>query len=166
VVPSNVSLTFIFRVRFLEIVSSGSSECAGDSMWCEPLSVDGRLLESTSVTCRSSGRRVGRQPEMMPTEGSTEDQMNTSLFAQLMSVVLTRWTIVMMRYKDAKQTLDKSVILHCVSLLWPRTYKLPSKNVRITATFCDRPMFSLSTLCTGIVRIHISPKRLIIPIPR
>jgi hypothetical protein len=34
---------------------------------------------------------------MMPTEGSTELQMKTSLLAQLMSVVLTRWLMVTMR---------------------------------------------------------------------
>lgn len=46
---------------------------------------------------------------MMPMDGSTEDQMKTSLLAQLMSVVLTRRVIVMMRYMDAKHTLALSV---------------------------------------------------------
>jgi hypothetical protein len=46
---------------------------------------------------------------MMPIEGSTEDQMKTSLFAQLMSVVLTRRVMVMIRYMDAKHTLVMSV---------------------------------------------------------
>jgi len=44
-----------------------------------------------------SGRSVGKHPEMMPMEGSTEDQMKTSLFAQLMSFDWTRWVMVMMR---------------------------------------------------------------------
>jgi hypothetical protein len=45
----------------------------------------------------SKGRSVGRHPLMMPTEGSTELQMKTSLFAQLMSSVCTSRMIVMMR---------------------------------------------------------------------
>lgn len=36
------------------------------------------------------GRKVGRHPEIIPMEGSTEDQMKTSLLAQLMSIDLTR----------------------------------------------------------------------------
>jgi hypothetical protein len=59
--------------------------------------------------CNISGRIVGRQPEIMPIDGSTEDQMKTSLLAQLMSLVRTSRVIVMMRYMEAKQTLLSSV---------------------------------------------------------
>jgi hypothetical protein len=46
------------------------------------------------------------------------------------------------------------------------TYKLPSKNVRQTATFCVPPICNLSTLVMGTVRMQMSPKRLMMPTPR
>jgi hypothetical protein len=54
-------------------------------------------LRHGSRTCDRSGLRVGRQPLIMPIDGSTELQMKTSLFAQLMSFVRTRRVMVMMR---------------------------------------------------------------------
>lgn len=66
---------------------------------------EGMKLNHDCKMCSISGRSVGRQPEMMPMDGSTEDQMNTSLLAQLISVVLARRVMVMMRYMDAKHTL-------------------------------------------------------------
>jgi hypothetical protein len=51
-------------------------------------------------------RSVGRQQEMMPTEGSTLDQMNTSLFAQLMSVDFVRSTMTLIRMPEAMHTLE------------------------------------------------------------
>lgn len=96
-VLSNGSLIFIFRVRFLDIVSRGSNEWAGDFVCPEDLRVDGMRLESLFMASSMSGRSVGKQPEMMPTEGSTDDQINTSLLAQLMSFVWTRRLMVMRR---------------------------------------------------------------------
>lgn len=58
----------------------------------------------------SRARSVGRQPEMMPTEGSTLDQMKTSLLAQLISWVLVRSTITLIRMMDAMQTLRHGII--------------------------------------------------------
>lgn len=72
-------------MRFLDIVSRGFSELLGDSECCDDLKEDGRRVVSALMICIMSGRRVGRHPEMIPMEGSTEDQMKTSLFAQLMS---------------------------------------------------------------------------------
>lgn len=51
-------------------------------------------------------RRVGRQPDMMPTQGSTLDQIKTSLLAQLMSLVWVRSTMTLMRTMEAMQTLE------------------------------------------------------------
>ncbi len=66
---------------------------------------EGEKLNRDCTMCRSRGRRVGRQPDIMPMEGSTEDQMETSLLARLMSVVRRRRVEVIMRYLDAKHTL-------------------------------------------------------------
>lgn len=84
--PPRVSCFEILRVRFLPIVSMGLRLMERDPLPLEDRS-DGTKLNHEAITCRSSGRRVGRQPDMMPMEGSTEDQMNTSLLAQLISVV-------------------------------------------------------------------------------
>lgn len=100
----SVSRFEILRVRFLPIVSMGLRLIEREPLPLEDRS-EGMKLNQEAITCRSSGRRVGRQPDMMPIEGSTEDQMNTSLLAQLMSVVVTSRVIVMMRYMEAKHTL-------------------------------------------------------------
>ena len=84
-------------MRFLDIVSRGFSEGPDDSECCDDLKEDGRRVESALITFIMSGRRVGKHPDMIPMEGSTEDQMKTSLFAQLMSFDWTRWVMVMMR---------------------------------------------------------------------
>jgi len=96
-VRSKSSSAAILRVRFFDIVSRGSSEIAGDSVYCEDFRVEGRWFEKTFMMYTMRGRRVGRQPDIIPIEGSTEDQMKTSLLAQLMSWVLTRRVMVMMR---------------------------------------------------------------------
>lgn len=102
--PPSVSCLDILRVRFLPIVSMGLMLIERDPL---PLDdrVEGMKLNHDCSMCSINGRRVGRQPDMMPIDGSTEDQMKTSLLAQLMSVVLTRRVMVMMRYMDAKHTL-------------------------------------------------------------
>lgn len=70
---------------------------------------DGMHLNHDCSICSINGRRVGRQPDIMPIEGSTEDQMKTSLFAQLMSLDLTNRVMVMIRYIEAKHTLERLV---------------------------------------------------------
>jgi hypothetical protein len=84
-------------MRFFDMVSSGVM-----GYGCEPLPEEELQLDAPNLTHDSrmymrSGRRVGRQPLIMPIEGSTELHINTSLFAQLMSVVRTRRVMVMMR---------------------------------------------------------------------
>jgi len=46
------------------------------------------------------------------------------------------------------------------------THKLPKRNIRQIAIFCVLSICNLSTLDIGIVRIQMSPKRLMMPTPR
>ena len=66
-------------------------------------------MPQRSRTHTNSERRVGRQPDIIPTQGSTLDQMKTSLLAQLMSLVLVRSTMTLMRMMEAMQTLENAV---------------------------------------------------------
>lgn len=76
------------RVRFFEIVSRGLKGYGREPVPVdEDFLLDGMNLRQGWIMWMRSGRRVGKQPLMMPIEGSTELQMNTSLFAQLMSFV-------------------------------------------------------------------------------
>jgi hypothetical protein len=85
---SNSSFLNILRVRFFEMVSIGLNGYCRDDLPVEhDLPLDDTQLRHGLRMHIKSGRRVGRQPLMMPIEGSTELQMNTSLFAQLISFV-------------------------------------------------------------------------------
>jgi hypothetical protein len=97
---SSSSFLEILRVRFFEMVSrsfSGYGRAFFPEFAEDDLLLDGKSLRHGLSILMSRGRRVGRHPLMMPTEGSTELQMKTSLFAQLMSSVWTRRVMVMMR---------------------------------------------------------------------
>lgn len=106
--PQSVSFFEILRVRFFPIVSIGLRVIERDPLPLEERS-EGMKLNQDCSMCSIKGRRVGRQPDMMPMEGSTEDQMKTSLLAQLMSLDLTSRVMVMIRYIEAKHTLTLSV---------------------------------------------------------
>lgn len=97
---SNSSFFEILRVRFFEMVSSVFKGYCREFLPVpaeDDLLLDGRNLRHGLSILTRRGRRVGRQPLIMPIEGSTELQMKTSLFAQLMSEVWTRRVMVMMR---------------------------------------------------------------------
>ena len=91
-------------MRLCPIVSIGLRLIERDPLPLEDRS-EGMKLNHDRIIWSISGRRVGRHPDMMPMEGSTEDHMKTSLLAQLMSVVLTSRAMVIIRYMEAKHTL-------------------------------------------------------------
>jgi hypothetical protein len=89
----------ILRVRFFDIVSIVFKGKARELLLPEEedFLLEGRKARQGPTSLTRSGRKVGRQPLIMPMEGSTEDQMKTSLLAQLISLVRTRCVMVMMR---------------------------------------------------------------------
>ena len=113
--PPSVSCFEILRVRFLPMVSMVLRLIERVLLPLEESS-DGTKLNQDCIMWSISGRRVGRQPDMMPIDGSTEDQMKTSLLAQLMSFDLTSRVMVIMRYMEAKHTLALSASVAGVNI--------------------------------------------------